>query len=174
MALAGICTGCAMLLRLPDDKARALVSYFSESAANGETATFAKVFKSCLLINMKYVMLYFLMSLTVYSSWLCPTVSGYKGFSVGFTSAFLIKNYGAHGVAYFMLAIIPAAVLAVPVHLFTSVVCINFAAGRRKRSEVGARAALGIVPALVIIYTVMVLCSLYDVIIAPVIFRNLF
>lgn len=112
--------------------------------------------------------------MTAYSAWCCAAIPAIKGFSAAFTSAFLIANYGAHGVAYVLLAIVPAAVLMFPLHFFTAVVCINFAASRRRSGDVGARAAMGIVPALTIIYTVMAVCSLYDAIISPVIFKNMF
>lgn len=174
LTLAGVCTGCAVMMRLPADRAQALVAYFSESAAKGETVAFTRVFKSSLISNMKYLLLYFVLSLTVYSSWLCVAIPGYKGFAAGFTAVFLIRNYGAHGVAYTMLAIVPSTALIIPVYLFTSAVCINFATDRRKRGEVGARAALGMVPALMIVYAVMAVFSLYDVIVAPAIFRSLF
>ncbi len=161
------------MARLSDDKAQALVEYFSASA-EGADSTFTEVFKSCLIVNFKYILLYFVLSLTVYTAWCCAAIPGIKGFAAGFTSVFLIKNYGAHGVVYALLAILPATVMVLPVYLFASAVCINFAAGRRKRGEAGARTAIGIVPALAVIYAAMGVCSLYDTVIVPFIFKNLF
>ncbi len=160
--------------RLTPDRAQALVEYFSASAAPVTSAAFADVFKACLISNFKYTVLYFVLSLTVYTAWCSCIIPAVKGFTAGFTAVFLIKNYAAHGVAYTFLAILPSAVISLPVYLFASAVCINFAAGRRRRGEVGARAAFGIVPALTVIYTVMAVCSLYDAAIAPFIFKNLF
>ncbi len=166
--------GCSTHSSLSADNAQSLVVHFSESAVDGVKATFTEVFKNCLISNLKYILIYFVLSMTAYSAWCCVTVPAVKGFAAGFTSSFLIANYAAHGVAYVLLAILPSALLVLPVHFFAAVVCINFATDRRKRGDIGARAAMGIVPALAIIFTVMAVCSLYDALISPFIFKNLF
>ncbi|MBQ6998872.1 MAG: stage II sporulation protein M [Clostridia bacterium] len=174
LLLAGTCVGCSRHSTLSADNAQSLVTYFSESAVDGAAATFTEVFKNCLISNLKYTVAYFVLSMTAYSAWCCVAVPAVKGFAAGFTSAFLIANYAAHGVAYVLLAILPSCLLILPMHFFAAVVCINFAADRRKRRDIGARAAMGIVPALAIIFAVMAVCSLYDALISPFIFKNLF
>lgn len=171
--LVGICIGVSFMAGIDIEKEQELVTYFA-SAAKGVNASFNSVLKVCLINNFKYIAVYFVMSLTVYSAWLCIAVVGAKGFVAGFTATFLIKNYGAHGVIYTLLAIAPATIIVLPVLLFASAVCINFAIERRKTGAMGMKPALGIVPALVVIYSVMAICSLYDVIIAPLVFKNLF
>ncbi len=170
----GVCIGSSSYINLNQEKAQLLVNYFSDSVTDGKTAVFTEVFKNCLLSNMKYILVYFLFSTTVYISWACLLVGAAKGFATGFTSAFLILNYASNGVAYVLLAVVPSLLLVLPVHCFTASVCINFAADRHKRGDIGARAAMGIVPALLIIYTIMCVCSLFDAVISPLIFENMF
>ncbi len=174
LLITGICFGCSAHSRLTQEKAQSLVTYFSESVAQSTSVHFTEVFKNCLISNFKYILIYFILSMTVYSSWCCLGVVAAKGFAVGFTSDFLIANYAAHGVAYVLLAILPSSLLILPLHFFTAIVCINFATDRHKRKDIGARAAMGIVPAIVIIYTIMAVCSLYDAVISPLIFKNMF
>ena len=174
LLITGICFGCSAHSHLAQEKAQSLVTYFSESVEQSTSVHFTEVFKNCLISNLKYILIYFILSMTVYSSWCCLGIVAVKGFAVGFTADFLIANYAAHGVAYVLLAILPSSLFILPLHFFAAIVCINFATDRHKRKDIGARAAMGIVPALIIIYTIMAVCSLYDSVISPLIFKNMF
>ena len=161
------------MLRMNTDAEKVLVDYFMSASKNAD-ASFEASFKSCVMTNLKYILTFFVLSMTIYSSWLCVAVSGIKGFMAGFTATFLIKNYGTYGVIYTVLAIAPSTFIMIPVLLFGAVVCINFAADRRKNKAAGMKSALKIVVPLIIIYSAMTVCSLYDSIITPLIFKNLF
>ena len=171
-----MCLGSAFAVKLDGEKSGELVGYLSDfiSVGDNENIAFGNVLKSCMLLNLKYICTYFFLSLTVYSAWLCPFVPGYRGFASGFTCTFIIKNYGFKGALYSLLSVIPSITLMFPVYVFTAVVCINFAAGRRKKGEAGIRSAAGIVPALAVIYCIMTVTSLFDAFISPVIFKYIF
>jgi len=174
--IAGVCIGAVMLINLPDENAQALTTYFSGFTTPGSDGDieFTNILKSCMVANLKYMAVYFALSLTFYSAWLCMGVPAAKGFASGFTCAFLIKNYGFRGVIYSLISIAPSTAALLPVYLFAAIVCINFASQRRKRGEVGARSAVAVIPALAVIYCIMTVCSLFDVFISPVIFKYVF
>ncbi len=170
----GVCVGVAAYLNLSQETRQSLVSYFAGYSNISDDIPFAGVLKSCMQTNLKYIILYFLLSLTLYTSWACVLMPGVRGFSSGFAAAFLMGTEGGRGTAYTFLSIIPSVILSLPVYVFAAVVCINFAAERRKNGEVGARTAVRIIPALAIIYFVMAICGLFDVFITPVVFKLLF
>ena len=172
--VAGVVWGCSSVMRFTPEKLSGLVSFFSSSAEQGRTATFISVYKRCLIENFKCVFIFLILSFTSYTCWLCLGLSFIKGFSSGFTATFLIKNYGVHGVVYTLLGICPSMVLHVVVRLFAAVVCINFACDRIRSKALGARAALGVVPPLAVIWVIMCAFSLYDAFISPPLFKSLF
>ncbi len=171
--LAGVCIGVSVMKGIGAEKEGKLVSFFAQAVKASE-GNFASSYKSCLLTNLRYTAACFLLSLTVYTAWLTAAVSAVKGFTVGFTSAFLIKNYGINGVIYTLFAIAPSLLLMLPLLLFMAVVCINFASERRRTSSKGAGEAFKILPPLALIYCIMAVCSLYDGAIATLIFKSLF
>jgi stage II sporulation protein M len=149
------------------------ISGFAE-VKKGDDITFSGVFRSCILSNFKYICTYYILSLTVYSSVACFALSGVKGFASAFTATFLIREYALAGTLYSVLSIFPSLVLGTPVHLFASVVCMNFAKERHKKGEVGMKSAMTLLPALAVIYCIMILSGLFDVFISPVVFKYVF
>lgn len=167
----GIIIGVMSLIKSDVELCRELVEFFESS---DKSSTFSGVFKRCLAGNVKCVLLYFILSATVYTVWFSTVIAGAKGFFAGFTSAFLITNYAADGILYVLFAILPSALLFLPVYCLASSTCINFTLEKRKRGEKGMAETLKIVPALIFILLFMVFCSLYDVFISSFVFRQLF
>lgn len=155
------------------EKLTGFISGFAE-VEKGDNITFSGVFRSCILSNLKYICTYYILSLTVYSSILCMTLSGVKGFASAFTATFLIREYALAGTLYSVLSILPSLILGAPVHLFASVVCMNFAKERHKKGEAGMKSAMALLPALAVIYCFMILSGLFDVFISPVVFKYVF
>lgn len=168
---AGVFIGITALTKLELEQGRGLVEYFSSSDKNVD---FINIFKKSTFSNLKWVAAYFVMSLSVYASWLSLMFVGVKGFFAGFTSAFLITNYAEKGITYVLLAITPSSLLVIPVYAFLSATCINFATAYKKEGKRGSVSRFSPVPALVAIFFVMMVCSLYDVIVAPFVFSRLF
>ena len=170
----GAVWGSIAMSKLPPDDVSSLTSFFSSSAEQGRGAAFISVYKHCLLDNLKTIFIFFILSLTLYTCWLCFVIPLLKGFTSGFTAAFLVKNYGVHGLVYALLGIMPSSAIQVFVRVFSTVVCINFAGDRMRRRDLGARAAFGIMPSLAVVYCVMAIFSLYDALVAPALFKTLF
>lgn len=160
--------------KLPTEDVSSLAAFFTSSAEQGRGAAFVSVYKRCLLDNLKIIVVFFILSLTLYTCWLCYALPLLKGFTAGFTAMFLIKNYGVHGLVYTLLGILPSSLIQILVRVFATVVCINFSHDRMKRRDLGARAALGITPSLAVVYGIMAVFSLYDALVAPTLFKTLF
>ena len=162
------------MTKLSPENSVNLTTFFSSSAEQGKTASFISVYKRCLVDNLKSILVFFILSLTLYTCWLCFALPFLKGFTSGFTIMFLISNYGVHGLVYALLGIFPSSVMNVFVRVFATVICINFSCDRMKRRDLGARAAFGITPPLAVVYCVMSVFSLYDALVAPALFKTLF
>lgn len=167
----GIFIGAVSLIRMDIELCKELVDFFASSE---KESSFSDVFKSCIISNAKCVLLYFVLSATIYTVWLSMLVAGVKGFFVGFTSAFLITNYAADGILYVLLATLPSAIIFLPVYCFASSTCVNFALDKWKRGGKGLRETLKIVPALILIFLFMNFCSLYDALVSTFVFKQLF
>lgn len=167
----GICMGVVSLMRMDIELCKELVDFFSSSE---KSSSFLEVFKSCIISNAKCVLIYFILSATIYTVWLGIAIPGVKGFFIGFTSAFLITNYAADGILYVVFAVLPSALIFLPVYCFASSTCINFALDKWRRGGKGLRETLKIVPALILIFLFMSCCSLYDAFISTFVFKQLF
>ena len=167
----GICVGAISLIRMDIELCKELVDFFASSEKRN---TFSEVFKSCIISNAKYSLLYFILSATVYTVWFSIAISGIKGFFAGFTAAFLITNYAADGILYVLFAILPSAMILLPVYCFASSTCVNFALDKWRRGGKGLKETLKIVPALILIFLFMNFCSLYDAVVSTFVFKQLF
>ena len=169
--IVGMCIGVVSLIRMDIELCKELVDFFSSSE---KSSSFVEVFKSCIISNAECVMIYFILSATIYTVWLSIAIPGIKGFFVGFTSAFLITNYAADGILYVLFAMLPSALIFLPVYCFASSTCINFALDKWRRAGKGLRETLKIVPALILIFLFMSFCSLYDAFVSTFVFKQLF
>ena len=169
--LVGAFVGAAALNRIDVEQCKELVEYFSSSDKNVE---FVYMFKKSTVSNLKWLGAYFIMSLSMYTSWLGMLLIGVKGFCAGFTSAFLITNYASKGIVYVLLAIIPQTIITIPFYAFLSATCVNFATAYKKGGRRGEISRFSIVPALAVMFFIMMVCSLYDVIVAPFMLKRLF
>lgn len=170
----GVCIGVSALANLPAEANNALKTHLSQYTLGWGDISFLSVLKSVLVTNLKYIAIYLVLSFTLPTSYGTLLIPGVKGFLAGFASSFLIGAEGIRGIGYTILSILPSAVLNLPIYIFASAVCINFADERRSRGELGAKYALRILPSLGAVYIIMAIGGLFDVFITPVVFRMLF
>lgn len=170
----GLGAGISVWANLPPDTDASLREHLSQYTLGWGDISFVSVLKSILGANLKYIAIYFLMSLTLPSSYGTYLIPGARGFLCGFGASFLIGAEGGRGIGYTLLSILPSAILNLPLYIFTCVVCINFAVDRKSKGEVGARYAIRILPPLGVVYGVMALVGVFDVFITPVVFKLLF
>lgn len=170
----GVCVGISVWANLPEETDNALRTHLSQYTLGWGDISFISVLKSTLGTNLKYIAIFFVLSLTLPTSYGTLLLPGMRGFLCGFAASFLIGAEGGRGVGYTFLSILPSVVLNLPIYFFTAAVCINFAKERKSRGEVGARYAIRILPPLGVVYTIMALVGLFDVFITPVVFKLLF
>lgn len=166
----GIFLGIALMLKNDLKSERELVEYFVEAASKAESGLI-KNFKSSMLLNFKYLVILGVFSALPRISCFCTSICGMKGFSVGYSVTFLIKNYGGTGALYSLLAVMPSVALILPVYAFASVTCINLSADRRRLAKTYWAEML---PALILIYFLMIIGSFYDYAVVPAIFKRFF
>lgn len=164
----GVIIGAIAMLKSHTEKE--LADYFSAAAAEAGGGFFGNL-KSCMLLHFKYLVAFALLSLSPYTACLSPAVCGLKGFSLGFSVTFLIKNYGGKGVLYGLLAVVPSAALTLPVYAFASIMCVKLSEEGRKSGGSYRRDMLA---ALAMIYFLMLISSAYDCTVTPVIFKRFF
>ncbi len=172
--IVGVGVGVSVWVNLPPDTDASLREHLSQYTLGWGDISFVSVLKSTLSTNLKYIAIYFLLSLTLPSSYATLLIPGVRGFLCGFGASFLIGAEGGRGIGYTLLSILPSAILNLPLYIFTCVVCINFAMDRKSKGEVGARYAIRILPSLGVVYGTMALIGVFDVFITPVVFKLLF
>lgn len=166
----GIIFGIVVMLKSDLESEKELADYFASAAVEAEGGFF-KNFKSCMILHFKYLVILALLSAIPHMARICLSVCGLKGVSVGFCVTFLIKNYGNVGALYGLLAVMPSAALTLPVYAFAAVECIKLS-GERTRRGIGRLRDM-LFP-LAVIYILMLISSLYDCTLTPIIFKRFF
>ncbi len=75
-----------------------------------------------------------LFALTILAVPYCMILCAYKGFIIGFTSAFLIKMTSAKGVLFILLAVMPQNIIRIILLIFCSVFVIKYALQKKEFS----------------------------------------
>jgi stage II sporulation protein M len=84
-------------------------------------------FKRCFLQDLGIYFVMWLSGLTVLGLGAAPCFCIFRGFTVGFSSAFILANYGVKGFFYDLLIIIPPNLIKIPTFLFASACMISYA-----------------------------------------------
>ncbi len=97
------------------------------------TASFSKILKNGLTINVKFVIITVISSsLFVFLPFTCALVM-FKGFSAGFTVAFLLRAYAWRGAVFTFFTIVLPYVFSLPVYFLIFVSSIKFPIERIRR-----------------------------------------
>lgn len=83
------------------------------------------IFSSCFVSYFLFIFLLFLFSLSAWGFVSAPALSVFKGFSVGLSSALICSAYGFAGVGFFILIVLPGAVLFLFALVRYSCVCFR-------------------------------------------------
>ena len=70
-----------------------------------------EIFLSCLASYLIFALAAFLLGLSVWGFCAMPVLSGFKGFSVGLSSALIFLMYKTAGIGFYILVILPGAVI---------------------------------------------------------------
>ena len=72
--------------------------------------TAIEIFSSCFVSYFLFILLLFLFAFSTWGFCTAPLLTVFKGFSVGLSSAFIFSAYGASGIGFFILIILPGTV----------------------------------------------------------------
>lgn len=96
------------------------------------------VLKNSLLGYGKVVLFFWILGFTVIGMPLVAGMMGIKGFTYGFTSAFLIRQYGFQGILFGIISYLPQNLILLPVFIFISSQSMQFAlAGLTNKQKKG-------------------------------------
>jgi stage II sporulation protein M len=68
------------------------------------------IFSSCFVSYFLFILLLFLFAFSAWGFCTAPLLTVFKGFSVGLSSAFIVSAYGASGIGFYILIILPGTV----------------------------------------------------------------
>ncbi len=116
-----------------------LKSFFSTISQEGEVAR--PNFSSVFLKYAKYVFLIWLGGWLPFGVLLSEGILMFRGASLGFTSAMLMKEFGIRGAVATVFAILPQNLILIPIYLFITWTAISFSMDRgiKKVGKAGLR-----------------------------------
>lgn len=137
--VAGIAAGAFTVDALSSMQKEELVSYFQSffSILDKEPVQSATVFKQSFLNNSQFVLIIWVLGITVIGIPLIIMVIGIKGFIIGFSVSFLVEGMGLRGLLFALAAVLPQNLLIVPGILVAGVLGLSFSISmlRRKKSK---------------------------------------
>jgi stage II sporulation protein M len=136
---AGIAAGAFTVDALSSAQKEELINYFQSffTVLDQEPVQSAAIFKQSLINNSQFVILIWLLGITVIGIPLILLIVGIKGFIVGFSVSFLVEGMGLKGLLFAVAAILPQNLFIVPGIIAAAVLGISFSISmlRRKKSK---------------------------------------
>lgn len=102
-----------------------LVSSFKATLVSGQINS-SQIFVHSLLVNLKTLIIIWLLAVSVFGFPVIFLTAGARGFSLGFTIGFLIENIGYKGILFCIVSILPQNLVIIPVLLALCVVSISY------------------------------------------------
>lgn len=127
------------------------------------------IIKRSILDNLKAILFVVLCGVSVLTSFFSFALVALKGFSIGFTSGFIIYIYKLKGLWYVLGCIVPWCVLVLPVMLYLCSACINYAIEKKARKE----NSLLFFALLFVVFLIMVILNICDGIFSSFIIKGL-
>lgn len=175
----GIAIGSLYSVGIDESQSNELGVYISDFIKHyrDKDIEFEKIFKYAFSNNFWYVLVCFLVSLTVYTVFAVYVVLAIRGFSLGFTVGVVVSKMGAKGFFLVLCTVLPSSALTLPLYLFMSTVCVKCAYARhrvRENYRENKRHLKVFIVLMLLIFVVLVLCSLVDTFLSPVLVKYLF
>ena len=119
----GVVIGAIMAVGTSQEDGEALCLSLVQSIMN--TGVYASFMKA-LLLEFKSFLILFICGIAVVGSPAAAFYIGIKGYSVGFTVAFLIRSYGLAGLLAALGGVLPHYLLLIPAFMCMGIIGINF------------------------------------------------
>lgn len=135
----GIFLGYQKVYILTDDVRSHLLELINNYLLGGYKGDYSgnQIFISAYIQQLKSITLIWFLGLTVIGIPLILGVIFFRGFSLGFTIGFLVKEKGSAGVIISILSILPQNILYLPLIIAWGLIAINFSFYIVKGREVG-------------------------------------
>ena len=177
----GIFLGSMTAVVMKEANAEILHQYIDQffSAYSLQSVAKSEVFKLSLTGNIKTALIIWVSSFSVFLIPVSIVHMSSKGFSIGFSIAFLIKQFGFRGLLFGVISILPNNLILLPAVIIYTVFSINFALELRRQKQwsgpnkMKRQMYFGSLSALLIFTLVIVLCSLLEGFILPTLIRPL-
>ena len=135
--IAGVSAGAFTVDALDLVQREELVSYFQGffKVLDNQPVHSGAVFRQSLVNNMQFVLLIWLLGITVVGAVFILFLVGIKGFIIGFSVGFLAEEMGLKGLLFALVAILPQNFLIVPGIIVAGVLGIGFSVSLLKRRK---------------------------------------
>lgn len=182
-ALAVVCIGIAIgslySVGIDEVKSNELSIYIEDYFEHykDKDIEFTKIFKNAFSNSFWYVLVCFVASLTVYTVFAVYMALGIRGFSLGFTVGFILGKIGVKGFFLVLAVVLPSCMVTLPLYLFMSVICVKCALARhrvRENYRENKKELKVFIFMMLLILALLVLCSLIDTFLSPVLVKYLF
>lgn len=139
--ISGIAAGAFTVDALSSVQKDELINYFQSffSVLNTETVKSAAVFKQSLLNNAQFIILIWILGITIIGIPLILLIVGIKGFIIGFSVSFIVEGMGLRGLLFAFVSILPQNLLIVPGIVVAGVLGISFSIRMLKRRRMRQR-----------------------------------
>lgn len=153
------------------------VAGYISSVADAEKS-FGAIFKNGLITNFKYTLFMCISSSFVVLLPVSLFLIGFKGFSAGFTSMFLIRLFGIKGVGASLFSVVLPLFLSLPPLSLMFVICLchpieSFKMRKRITSEEKGVMQLKHIGKMLVLYAVLCAISLFEAVLSPLCFNLL-
>ncbi len=133
--ISGVCLGAMSASGVVQEEAAQVSSYINTFFESDQPVNYFTYALKCAADNFKVIAVCALCSMTVYTMPVCFGFLGVKGFTTGFTTGFLIKQFAYKGALFSFAAVLPACFFALPVWFFLCGVCVRFALVNHRRAK---------------------------------------
>ncbi|SHJ48492.1 stage II sporulation protein M [Paramaledivibacter caminithermalis] len=126
--MTGISSGAFMSKALTDFQNKELIVYLKNffSIVDSKAINNLAILKQSLLNNFQTGIIIWILGVTVIGIPLILLIIGLRGFIIGFTVGFFVKQMGFKGVIFSLVSILPQNILIVPCTVFIGVLGISF------------------------------------------------
>lgn len=122
----GIFIGSLLSAGIDENQTKELTDFVNAFFLSGGRISHFNVIKKCVCENFKLVFLCTVCSLYIYTMPFCFLTLGFKGFTLGFTSGFVLKNFSFKGALFLFSSVLPTFMIMLPLMILMCAFCLRF------------------------------------------------
>ncbi|MBE7037765.1 MAG: hypothetical protein E7404_02555 [Ruminococcaceae bacterium] len=123
----GIFIGSLASAGVDENQKKELTDFVNAFFLSGGDVSHFNIIKKCVCENFKLVFLCALTSMFIYTMPFCFLTLGFKGFTLGFTSGFILKSFSFKGALFLFSSVLPSVLILLPLMILMCAVCLRFA-----------------------------------------------